>query len=296
MNSRSFRRNQGPKPKSTFISLHFNKSDEEQLEISYKKGTEEAPLKNAQDVSQSNFYLTDSKKTSDISLCQEETNFKSPVKGSTHPVQGITKESSKDSLAGSSRPSVEAKSESHAEDVVDFQRIEDLSPAVEADEVVGSDTFSRYINNQLKKAKCDLLDSKKDSLSEPEKLSQEPFCPADLALDSKSAERTDCNQAPDKGDSYFNFVVKNSLALMRWAQNSVKIHIVVALLAFICAPLPSWLSGFLVGTLLSSSIVYWLYKPQKKRRNLYCVSPSIAYASHFQEESGILKVSWVLLH
>lgn len=281
MNSRSFRRNQGPKAKSTFISLHFNKSDEEQLEISYKKGTEETPpLKNAQDASQSHFFIADSEKTS-----QEEKNPKS----SAHPsVHGILPE--EDLFAGA-QPSDAPKSD--AEDVVDLQRISDLSPAIEADEVGGSDTFSHYINDQLEKAKCDLLDSKRDASPEPV---EDPLCLADPATDSKSTDRTDCDQAPDQGDSYFSCVVRNSVALLRYAQNSVTFHLFIALLAFVCAPLPSWLSGFLVGTLLSSSLVYWLYKPSKKRRNVYCVSPSIAYASHFQEESGILKVSWLPCH
>lgn len=265
MNSRSFRRNQGPKAKSTFISLHFNKSDEEQLEISYKKGAEETPpLKNAQDASQSHFFVADSEKTS-----QEEKN---PKSSAHHSVHGTLSE--EDSFAGA-RSSDPLKSD--AEDVVDLPKISDLSPAIEADEVGGNDTFSHYINDQLEKAKCDLLDSKKDASPEPVR---------DLATDSKSTDRTDC----DRGDSYFSCVV----ALLRYAQNSVTFHLFVALLAFVCAPLPSWLSGFLVGTLLSSSLVYWLYKPPKKRRkDVYCMSPSIAYASHFQEESGILKVSWL---
>lgn len=264
MNSRSFRRNQGPKAKSTFISLHFNKSDEEQLEISYKKGAEETPpLKNAQDASQSHFFVADSEKTS-----PEEINPKSSVLGTL---------SEEDSLAGA-RSSDALKSD--AEDVVDLQKISDLSPAIEADEVGGSDTFSHYINDQLEKAKCELLDSKKDASPEPVR---------DPATDLKSTDRTDC----DQGDSYFSCVVRNSVGLLRYAQNSVTFHLFVALLAFVCAPLPSWLSGFLVGTLLSSSLVYWLYKPSKKQRNVCCVSPSIPYASHFQEESGILKVSWL---
>lgn len=262
MSSRGFRRNQGPKPQTTFISLHFNKSDEEQLEISYKKGTEEGPLKNALDVSQSNFYIADSKESS--------------LKGH----YADSKEPSKDP----SLPSVQPKPEPKAEEGVDFQS--DLSPALEADE----DTLSRDINNLLEKATCETLDLKKDTLSEPE---EEPYCRlADVAMDSKS---TDSNPVPHKGDSYFNLSVKKSIAWMRCARNSVTCHLFIALLAFVWAPLPSWLSGFLVGALLSSSLVYGLYKPRKKRRNLYGVSPSIACASHFQEESGILKVSWLLL-
>lgn len=285
MNSKAFRRNHAPKPNSTFISLHFNKSDEEQLEISYKKGTEEAPHKNVLDVSQSNFYVADSKKISDSPFSQEVKNNKSAaVKGCTNSVDGVSKESSKDPFPGS-QYSVAAKSEPNAEDVVDFQTVADLSPAIEADEVVDSDTFNHYISNKLEKAKCEILDLKKErppSLSESEKHTKKPFCPADLP------ERTDCNEVVSSDQSYFNFAVQNSISLMRYAQNSVKFHLFIALFAFTCAPIPSWLSGFMVGALLSSSLVYWLYKPQKNRRGLHCVSPSIAY---FQEESGILKVS-----
>lgn len=355
MNSKSFRRN-GAKPKtasSTFISLHFNKADEDQLEISYKddkKIKDDGMSKSATETSQSNLtlYIPTTKESANHSseifkeACDKEsdtvlasdsitkTHITERSSINTNSSYGETLEDSvkyefsktkekpkntadskleKNNLTSIKHiPKDQADSEVTETDNSNFISSDSqlkLSPAIEAAEVDDNYVFNHYVNDELEKAKCEILGVKKEmstsfsSSSLSQKDLKNVISSLHLQDDIKTVKMPDASSGCDitkkksANEKSHSHVVQQIIDIQSYAKNSVKFHILIALLACICAPIPSWLSGFLVGIMLSGSLVYWLYKPQKNKKTFYnlsnLVSPSAIKRAKFQEDSGILK-------
>lgn len=346
MNSKAFRKNHASKHKSassTFISLHFNKADEEQLEISYKNDnkTNEDVMSKSAETLKSNFSIYTKDAEPDVSCSSDDKNayenkigtnvasdfvvhtpfnkisvlnstqkiFEDPVKSKIAKVGNPnfytdTKNYTSNFEVLKQEQNGERNTETTVTDTVDStfsgERLK-LSPAVEAAEVEINDSFSQYINEGLEKAKCEILDLKKEnqsSLLSPKDLNDAispPYLQDASKINHGNSEpkvSPACKRKLFDEQHHAYHFIQQSVNFLQYIRNSVKFHLLIALLACVCAPIPSWLSGFLAGAILSSSIVYWLYKPQKSIRRIHnFVLPQKVENHKFQEDSGILKVS-----
>lgn len=351
MNSKTFR-GKNKSSSTAFISLHFNKADEDQLEISYSetKKNENPKGENISNTSQSTLLMSESmqdlehstrfQENNDYEIKEENTsNSDFCVKSywsrmskrtvSLHSNEGILEDTKgkliknneaieDDSVKIETCDDKAQKTSLTDENVInneigsDISSINeianDLSPAIEAAELGNEDFFESYINDELKKAKCEILspnnqlsssfissDSKKFSLDQSSFHSESISKPRDTDITDSNFENYVIKQnIPEFEESLLTTIWNKCGNFINFARNNVKFHILIAILACLSAPIPSWLSGFFVGTILSSCIVYWLYKPQKNMKNyqnLNFLMPQKIQVAECEYDSGIFKVS-----
>lgn len=322
MSSKGFRGIHGAKTRSSsssFISLHFNKADEDQIEISYNEDKKcKDSNSETHDTSQSNltctnqdseaaskslpsdakdFSASDSffksylsrKKANSFGLNEGREDVTKNVSKSAEEVRaenstknfsdGVTKLSqSTESIKSFTKD--ESDSNAKSTNFIDnaYDNILKLSPAIEAAELGDENLFDNYISDELEKAKCEIIDPKTQMSSSYISSQSKQSLPNKSILISSKTDKDlleDCCTRLEKCDDTISklsqeteegtlfSVIKRCSDFANFARNSVKFHILIAILACLFAPIPSWLSGFFTGSIISSFLVYWLYKPLK---------------------------------
>lgn len=397
--NKPFRNIHGSKNRSsstTFISLHFNKADEEQLQISYNDKTEDNSIKEDSTAESSNSTKTksidqDASDNEDKSSLAGDENFQSGAnqKGSnsssresTPSRDSVVREYwSKISKRGSSLDSdLGAVDKSHGQDTKEWQLFKDikgkitksieerksiskgkydkggsdvdgrksylaeqdsdrtptdserlslkLSPAIEASEIENDNsTFGNYIDDELQKAKCEIISSKKDVqpsstqfyLEQPTKNKDVSMTLSTLiakrcaSIETADIEHTEMGDykkpsstsmddsvspkpKPRSNNVFKHTQIRKCYYFVKTYWNHVIFRMFVVVVALLFAPVPSWISGFVAGAFLSGYIVYCLFKPGKEREAFVLpdfsqMPPSNIPIAEIEDEPIIYKVS-----
>ncbi|KAG8189960.1 hypothetical protein JTE90_009099 [Oedothorax gibbosus] len=358
--NKSFRSSKGRSSSSNLISLHFNKADEEQLQISYGEKNDDNSIK--EESTNDPLTTTQLKKsdhdTSDneekLSITGDENNqnrtnqkgSNSSSRESTPSRDSVVKEYwSKISKRGSSLDSdlgavdktqetkewqlfkdikgkitktlEERKAVSKAKDEKQDSEVDGrknssasdrdgertpteserlslkLSPAIEASEIE-DDLFSgNYIDDELHKAKCEIISSKRDTsssstqfyLQQPTKSAGSSITLSNLlakrcasietptieknetqiVLDNKIGYSESVKHKPQQDNVLKHNIVRKSYYFIKSCWSHVIFRMLVLAIALLFSPVPSWLSGFVSGAFISGYIVYCLFKPGKPK-------------------------------
>ncbi|GIY86155.1 testis-expressed protein 2 [Caerostris darwini] len=328
--NKSFRNIQGSKNRAsstTFISLHFNKADEEQLEISYgeKDGATSKATKKEENLSEptsssenklsdyeSRFRFGNARKPPD----QNEgwmffKDFKGKLTKTLEERKSSISRGVKDDKAPSESDPENKKNlddidydSTPTENVIDKLSCK-LSPAIEAAEVESDNSlFADYIDNRLEKARCEIISTKSATpaatsqffLKQPSKsqvkkdinmtlstliTNRQPSYEAVLEKDDKKdqdevdvplirSEETENpqNLADLQSENQLNklpLIVRKYNYFVKTYWNSIIFRILVGILSLLFVPIPSWISGFIAGAILSGYFVHVLFTPGKPR-------------------------------
>lgn len=396
--NKPFRNIHGSKNRSsstTFISLHFNKADEEQLQISYSDKSENANDNSIKEDSASE--SSSSTKTKNIDQDASDNEDKSSLAGDENYQSGANQKGSNSSSREStpSRDSVvreywskiskrgasldsdlaavdknqdtkewqlfkdikgkitktleerksvpkgrDDKSDSDVDGRKSYSTEKDqdrtpteteklslqLSPAIEASEIENHNaTFGNYIDDELHKAKCEIISSKRDTqpsgtqfyLQQPTKNKDVSMTLSTLiakrstsietaAIESIEVENVKKPQSTNTDDLvqpklrsnnvYKHTLIKKCYYFVKSYWNHVIFRMFVLVVGLLFVPVPSWISGFVAGAFLSGYIVYCLFKPGKTKEAFVLpdfsqMPPSNIPVAEIEDEPIIYKVS-----
>ncbi|XP_054717524.1 testis-expressed protein 2-like [Uloborus diversus] len=169
----------------------------------------------------------------------------------------------------------------------DFEKYLKLSPAVEAAEIINENNmFESYVNDELEKAKCEIIPGKKKP--SPSRKSVPHSMTLSSLIANRSASIEDDESIANLKDASITSsyvkkeenahktknlmnnenmlhkliqVVRQYYCYLKSSWNNFLFRLLTAVFVFILAPIPSWLCGFLIGSLLSGAVMYWLFKP-----------------------------------
>ncbi|KFM77470.1 Testis-expressed sequence 2 protein, partial [Stegodyphus mimosarum] len=95
------------------------------------------------------------------------------------------------------------------------------------------------------------------------------LCTDNIGVSAKNAEM-------HKKSIFFNILsqVKKCVSVIRSSWSSLTFRILIVIFACVISPFPSWITGFLIGSILSGFSVYWLFKPGRPKEPFFLPSYS----------------------